>query len=262
MTGKINRLKFGAMAILAAVLYPGCDQTDHNIHSLGRPTLLAGKESVDVLFSIQREFKALPKPVLAEIVRHERSSRTHFIDFTFTRAKLPDFYQFVLTDSAQAWAKTHTHAEMVAALLPLLLDSAVGPEAAILITGLASNRPFRSEDCGRHVFTVAEGVSKFMVRVGYRSPSEPGASDVDKAHKDFMPHEIWLEYFIPGEKGEFREPDRPEAGTLKEHLARLRFDVRYYENGLMLRYPRDAFVKAATLDEWSDKSAAADTRSG
>lgn len=97
-------------------------------------------------------------------------------------------------------------------------------------------------------------VSKFMIDVGYRSPSETGRWSLNKALACNVPYEIWLAYFFPSEKGDFDKSEKPEAKTRNEHLASLQFDVGFYENGLVLRYLRDAFLRVATLDEWSERN--------
>ncbi len=133
----------------------------------GDPTPIPeGQSPVDVVRIIQNEFIQLKKPILKKIRHHKQWKKRRFADSTYTYGP---FEEVVLTREAYAFYKKHTAREIFTAVTPLLFDSRIGGEVAVLLSGIpAKNLESASR---RHA-------GDLLLEMGYASPENKGAWDI------------------------------------------------------------------------------------
>jgi len=122
----------------------------------GLPTPLADDEPMRVaVCEIRRELEMLPLPIIDDYVYHE--------DWTEYKVAAGRFYhrpahQILLTDQAHDFVMSHSRAELIAALAPLLLSAEAGGRAAAVLAGL----PARSKSALSHTSELANAVHSAM----------------------------------------------------------------------------------------------------
>ena len=162
--------------ICVTVILLACDGGDRP-GALGQPTELASEETpLDAICRIQREFIALPKPLLSKTVFHEKTYDREWVEFGLYHMPRDAYHEFILRDEANEFIARHSRSELIFSLLPLITDDSIGGEVAVTLAGLPTlNRKEAHKKLVRP--------TTFLHETGYRSNKSRGTWNFETAIK-------------------------------------------------------------------------------
>ena len=142
-----------------------CSDDEPPAALFGSPTpILAGESSIDVVCRIQERFRSLPKPLMLSI-SYQPSWTSYRVGAASVQHR--GYRKIQLTPEALNFLTKHSRLELVASLVPLLADTEIGGEAAVLLAGIPAGN--KSVQGGR-----TAKLANALYESYYRSPTNYG----------------------------------------------------------------------------------------
>lgn len=120
-----------ALLLLGLYCISGCSESGPPI---GDPTPLGKKSPMSVICEIQREFKALKKPVFSKIKYHKPWSESRLAAGT---TRFSEYYEVFLTKEAYRFLKKHSPLEISTSLSPLIIEEENGADVLTIQYAMA-----------------------------------------------------------------------------------------------------------------------------